>query len=475
MTIGKLVLCLSIVDGLDPQKRAVQEALASIDTKKDNIIFIGFSPTSQKHIQNIIPSEYLDKFYPDTVYLEKDTLRLICGPSTKVVIFNHLVDESSPKERIRLIMQLLHAGINIFASASLAFFELCKDELKDIANIQSKNFFIPTSFYKYINRVILINNFNEIANSENNCDIKNLLATSPEKNLNDRLINMAFVLATHIHYHNKNYSADIANKSYNYVAPKSFKSKFSNILQSFFKSLSTFPQTAKRKTIYMGEGLIHAAIAIFCAVFLTTITDSHTNILFIFFICAIAINIVTYSWLPILISIVLSISLTLSYITIESLNLHMTLKLFSVGLCILLFCLMWRNKRTLLKQTAELAQKETRFKFLHDYSESLATATSVEEIYKISQQYFNSVFNLEIILILQNPHTLKTSQVITPTSNTMIHESEIDMNIKQFNLDHYGEYELILLASDSIEFGWLGTKPTQNNKESNMIDPTLLN
>lgn len=475
MTIGKLVLCLSIVDGFDPQKRSVQEALSNIDTKKDNIIFIGFSPASQKYLQDIIPSEYLDKFYPDTVYLEKDTLRLICGPSTKVVIFNHLVDKTSPKERIRLIIQLLHAGINVFASASLAFFELCKDELKDLTNSQNKTFFIPASFYKYINRILLINNFNEIANSKNDCDIKQLLANSPEKNLNDRLTNMAFVLATHIHYHNKNYSGDIISKSYNYVAPKNFTSRFLNAFRNLLTLLSNFSQTAKRKTIYMGEGLTHSVIATFCALFLTTITPPNTNILFIFLICAVAVNIVTYSWLPIFLSIVLSISVTLPYITIERLNIYMPLKLASIGLCILLFYLMWKNKRTLLAQKEELKKKETRFKFLHDYSESLATATSVEEIYKISQQYFNSVFNLEIILILQNPHTLKTSQVITPKSNTIIHESELDVSIKQFNLDHYGQYELILLAADSIEFGWIGTKPLQTTEEQNTLDPTLLN
>ena len=63
MIRGKLTLYLSIVDGTEPQKRSVQDAIATINTKKENILFVGFSDAFQNEIRGELPPLYQDKFF----------------------------------------------------------------------------------------------------------------------------------------------------------------------------------------------------------------------------------------------------------------------------------------------------------------------------------------------------------------------------------------------------------------------------
>ncbi len=134
---------------------------------------------------------------------------------------------------------------------------------------------------------------------------------------------------------------------------------------------------------------------------------------------------------------------------------------------------MLQNKRIIFQQKEELRKKETRFSFLYKYTETLAAAENVDEIFHISEEYFKTAFNLKIILILQNAHTLKTEQIITSTSNTLVEESEDNLAIQQFNSDQYGDYEFVPLIADPVELGWIGTKSIDHSKQG--LDSKLLN
>jgi hypothetical protein len=158
---GKLRLYLSIVDGTEPQQRAVRDAIATIKNKKDNILFVGFSETFQDEVLDDLLPIYHDKFFSRLLDTKKETLQLIFSSSTKAVVFNNILDHNQ-KLRLKLIIQLLNAGIDVFVPASLKHFESCSKDLKDMFNIQNNTCVIPTIFFKYIARVVIINNFNDL-------------------------------------------------------------------------------------------------------------------------------------------------------------------------------------------------------------------------------------------------------------------------------------------------------------------------
>lgn len=457
-----------MVEGIDPQKRAIQEGLSMLNPQTDNIVFIGFSSDFIASIKDTLPPQYQNNFF--TGNTEKESLRILCTPSTKVIVFNHLVDHHHPKQRIKLILQLLQAGINVFSAASLSFFDVCAQELKDFATIKNDNFLISSSFFKYISRVILISNFNETTSSSLNCPIKNLLLTAAEKNLKDRLANIAFVLATHIHYHNRNYVTESTKKSYIHSATQPFPSALKPI-RRFFNYLRDLTQNLKTKSLYPLAIFLNGIIAISCIHLISINSSNFGNLILAFLISALAVNILSDSWLLTLIMAFFAMKFMgtdLSYFT-----LHPLLKYIYLFLGTVLFYLIWRNKQTILNQKDEIAKREVRFNFLYDYMETLATANNIEEIFKVSEEYFKAAFKLEIILILQHPHTLKTQQIITPFSNTLINESENEINIKQANLDQYKDYDLTPLIAESIELGWIGTKKINSSTPS--VDPILLN
>jgi two-component system sensor histidine kinase KdpD len=134
---------------------------------------------------------------------------------------------------------------------------------------------------------------------------------------------------------------------------------------------------------------------------------------------------------------------------------------------------MLQNNRIIFQQREEVEKKENRLNFLYHYTEALATTTNVDEIFHVSQTYFKSVFKLNIILILQNPNTFKTQQIITPTTNTIIDESADELTIKQSHLEEYGDYEFLPLIQESIELGWIGIKNMSSSHSS--LDNTSLN
>ncbi|QOL20460.1 ATP-binding protein [Candidatus Bodocaedibacter vickermanii] len=472
MTSGKLTLYLSITDGAEPQKRAVKDAIATIKKKKDNILFVGFSEALQAEIQNDLPPIYKDNFFSGRLDTKKETLQLIFSSATKAVVFNNILDHHHQKFRLKLIIQLLNAGIDVFVPASLRYFALCSKELKDSFNIENNTSIIPSSFFKYISRVILINNFDDSSSPENtNCPIKDFLETNTDLNIRGRLANMAFILATHINYHSRYRLAAEEHRRYTHLTSTTLTSLINRALQ-IRKKMTNVISTLKIKIFNIFASLMNILIAFFCTMLFTTVDADYDKILMVFLTSAIMLNLIVYSLLPTIISILFGVSLTLYAPEFIKSDSDVLLKNIGLFIGIFLFYIMIQNKKIIFQQKDELSNKESRFNLLYKYTETLATATSIDEIFRISEKYFKATFNIDIILILQNPYTLKTQRVITSTSNTIIDESTDDISTKQFKMDQYEAYDFRPLISDSVELGWLGTKiitPEQS------LDPILLN
>lgn len=464
MQQGNLTLCLSILEGEEPQRRSIEEALAQGNSLTDNIVFIGFSPTFQKSIQKIIPPQHHDNFFRENLENRPEILSRILKSSTKTVVFNHVLGSHRKKDRINLILQLLNAGINVFTSASLACFEFYRQELKDYIRTRSKNPIIPTSFFKYISRVILVNNFNDTSEETIDYPIRELLSTSSEKNYKERLTNMAFVLATHINYHNSHMISD----QHSTPCIHNFPKKMTPLAEGKIKlqeKISSLGKLLRKQSFDIISAMINILIGFFCSHLLSP-GLSNPSLLIFFLLCAFVFNVINYSFLPILISLLFSIGLKSYYVDFQLLGNEKFLTTSGLFIGLFLFYIVLQNNRILFQQKHEVEKKEMRFNSLYKYTETLATAANLEEIFHISQKYFSSTFKVEIILMLQNPQTLKTYQIITASKNKFVEESADDLMIKQAALEEYAEYEFIPLLADSIELGWIGI--------SNPIDPNLI-
>jgi K+-sensing histidine kinase KdpD len=455
VTIGKLTLCLSVIEGEDPQRRSIEEAMAAINPSKETLMFIGFTSQFKEKIQSVIPTQYHDNFFCGNIEKHPEILNRILKSSTKAVVFNHIFDHYYKQDRLKLILQLLNAGIDVFTSASLACFELARHDLKDIISLKHTKYLVPTSFFKYISRVILINNFNDAEPQSADCPIRNILATTSEKNLKERLTNMTFVLATHINYQNRHMLSDKDVKPYTHTFPK----KIAPILGKTIKvrkEISDLWHKVKQQSFNITACLMNVIVAFFCAHLLSPSTLTNTKLLAFFFTCAFIINLITYSFFSALIGVLFSIGLNFYYLDFHALRKEALIGNLGGFLGFFLLYIIIQNNRIIFQQREELDKKETRFNSLYNYTETLATAANLEEIFHISQQYFFSAFKVEIILILQNLHTLKTQQIITPTSNTIVEQSADELITKQANLDKYGDYEFLPLLTDSVELGWIG-------------------
>lgn len=478
MTLGKLTLYLSIVDGVEPQRRSVHDAISTIKRKNENILFIGFSEVFQYEIRNDLPPIYQDKFFSERLDTKKETLKLIFSSTTKAVVFNNIFDPHHKKFRIKLILQLLNAGIDVFVSTSLKYFALCSKELKETFNVENNTCMIPSSFFKHISRVILINNFDDLQLQESTpCPIKDFLTTHPNPNIRKRLANIALILATHINYHNRNELPPEKHRRYTHLDSKTlgFFIKRATKIQ---KKISLTILSLRIKTFDILSSLMNILNAFFCTMLFTTIKADayYDKLLMVFLTSAIVLNLIIYSFLPTVISVIFAISLILcvpDFIKSDPNNLLKSTGLF-IG--IFLFYIMIQNIKIIFQQKKATESKEVNCRNIYKYTETLATATNPDEIFHISEKHFGSTFNLEIILILQNPYTLKAQRIITSNSNTVIEDSTDGLSGKQVAINQYETYDFTPLIADSIELGWIGMKRIDSDQPTDLpIDCILLN
>ncbi|KIM06943.1 MAG: hypothetical protein KU29_07930 [Sulfurovum sp. FS06-10] len=458
MIRGKLTLYLSIVDGIRPQQRAIEDAItATKNSKKENVFFLGFSDTLYKSLKVDLPSAFKEKFIIRNFDKKKETFHLIFSSSTKAIVFNHIYDYKHQTDRVKLILQMLNAGIEVYMPASLKDFALCSRELQEYLAFKNNDFLIPNSFFKHISRVVLVNNFDDADHADTNCTLKEYLTIHPEKKIQERLSSMALMLATHINYHK--------HSSLTHGKGTSYKHNTSGTFTSFLKRFNQASKTAvgffsklRINTFDITSSLLNVIIAFSCTQFLVTNSVNYQKILIVCLTCAITFNLITYSIVSTLASIVFSIALNLHTPDFSSKNPDGLLQNMGLFMGIFLAYIVIQHKKIISQLKVELSNKESRFDFLHTYTETLSSATNIEEIFKISENYFHSAFSINIILILQDHYTLRTHRIITSTSNTTIEDSCEDSVIKQASLDQYGEYEFTQLASDSVELGWLGMK-----------------
>lgn len=471
MTKAKLTLYLSIIDGIDPQKRALQDAVASINKKREKVLFIGFPESVQPLLKKHIHNSYHDRFLRGRLDKDKETLHLIFNSSTKAVVFDNIIDHQHKKDRLKLILQLLNAGINVFVSASVKHFSLCNEELKETFNIHINEPLVPNSFFKYIARVILVNNFEDPHQTDSNCPIKDLITTSSEKNIRGRLANMAFILATHINYHSKHLSIEEKNTQYTHISSQKLSSFIKRVRR--LRNPVEYVYINTKKNIFNIFSSFITVIGAFLFAQLIGVDQAHyNNILIIFLTCSMVINLICYSFLPTLFSVMLAIFLTVYATDFGMLNANILLKEIGLVSGLLLCYIVLQNNKIIFQQKAELINKESRFNFLYLYTEALATSSNIDEIFRVSEQYFKNTFKLEIMLILQDPYTIKTKHIITPTSNSIIEDTSETFTINSHNVDQYGQYEFTPLVADSVELGWIGMKASNLNP---LLDPILLN
>ncbi|MDP3641239.1 MAG: histidine kinase dimerization/phospho-acceptor domain-containing protein, partial [Alphaproteobacteria bacterium] len=470
MTLGKLTLYLSILDGAEPQKRAVKDAIATIKKKKDTILFVGFSEPIQAELRGDLPPVYQDKFLSGHLDTKKETLQLIFSSATKAVVFNNILNHRHQKFRLKLIIQLLNAGIDVFVPASLRYFALCSKELKDSFNIENNTSIIPSSFFKHISRVILINNFDDSSFVENTpSPIKDFLEKNTDLNIRERLASMVFILATHINYHSRYRLAADEHRRHTHLTSTTLTSFINRALQ-IREKMTRMVSTLKIKTFNIFASFTNVLIAFFCTMLFATNGD-YDIALMVFLTSAVILNVIVYSLLPAILSILFGVSVALYTPEFIKYNSDILLKNIGLFIGVFLFYIMIQNKKIIAQQKEGNSNKESRLTLLYKFTETLATATNIDEIFRISENYFKSTFNIDTILILQNPHTLKTERVITSTSNTIIEESNDELSTTKYKMDQYEDYDFRPLTSDSIELGWLGTKTITPDQS---LDPILL-
>ncbi len=472
MKQGKLTLYLSIVDGVAPQKRAIQDAISSLNKKSENLLFIGFSESSQAELKKNLPKTYRNKFLRGRIDKDQKSLHLIFNSSTKAVVFNNIIDHQQKKDRIKLIMQLLNAGINTFVPASIKHFAMCNNELKETFNIPVSEPLIENSFFKYISRVVLVNNFEDSSDDDfQDCPLKTLIRTGTEKNILGRLVNMAFILATHINYHSKHLSIEEKNTNYSHVSSQGAFS-FIKKIQRLSKSSRHLYTKLSKNAFNVSSSCIPIIGSFFLAQNIST-NDSHYNSLLLsFLILSSILNLVTYSLVPAVVSIAFAIVLSVIMPDFHDVTTNFLLKGIGLFTGLFLFYVMIQNNKIIFQQKDELLNKEARFNILYLYTEALATTTGTDEIFRISQQYFQKTFKLNIILILQDPSNHSKKHIITPTSNSVIESSSETFSIQDLNSDQFAAYDFTPLVADSVELGWIGMKAANLNP---LLDPTLLN
>jgi K+-sensing histidine kinase KdpD len=469
VTTGKLTLYLSIVDGSEPERRAVKDAVATIKKKDENVLFVGFSESFQEEIRDDLPPVYQGKFFGGRFDTKQETLQLIFSSATKAVVFNNILDHQQ-NLRLKLIIQLLNAGIDVFVPASLMRFSLCSKELKDTFGENSTNI-IPNSFFKYISRVILINNFDDSSSEETiPCPIKDYLKVNTDLKLRERLAHMAFILATHINCHSRDELSSEEYRRDTYLT--STLNFFIKRAKQTHEKAANILSKLRIKAFNILASLINVLVAFFCTMIFTTNAADYDKVLMIFLLSVIMLNLIIYSLLPTIISILFAVSLILYAPEFIRAGPDVLLKNIGLFIGLFLFYIMIQNRKIINQQKEEISRKESRFNLLYTYTETLATATNIDEIFRISEKYFNSTFNMDVILILQNPYTLKTQRIITSTSNTIVEDTFDERSSKQFTMDQYEAYNFIPLISDSIEMGWIGMKTLTTNQP---VDSILLN
>ena len=468
----KLTLYLSIIDGITPQRRAIHDAIESIDKKKQTLFFIGFSELAQSILKKDIPESYHQQFLQGKLDTNKETLHLIFNSSTKAVVFNSIIDVSHQKDRLKLILQLLNAGINVFVIGSVKNFSLCSQELKETYNVRIKEPLIPNSFFKYISRVILVNNFDDSSDVYNDdCPIKVLINTYAEKNIREKLSNMAFVLATHINHESKHFSDDEKKTLYSHTSFNGL-AKYIKIFQSSIEHIKSIWLVLKNNAFDAFSSTIPILASFFLAQYIATNESNYNGLLIFFCTASFALNALIFSsFFSALFSVAYAVILSLYMPEFNDINNLYSQKVIGLFIGLFLFYVILQNNKIVLQQKDELFNKETRLEYLYLYTEALATSPNTEEIFRISALYFNNTFKLDIILVLQDPYTITTKHIITPTSNIILENTDEAFTINQL-ADHYKQHEFITLIADSVELGWIGMKSDTPNHR---IDPVLLN
>ncbi|MDP3936011.1 MAG: histidine kinase dimerization/phospho-acceptor domain-containing protein, partial [Alphaproteobacteria bacterium] len=338
-------------------------------------------------------------------------------------------------------------------------------------NIKNNPLIIPNSFFKYISRVILINNFDDSSSQENTpCPIRDFLKTNTDANTKGRLSNMAFILATHINYHGRAGVTSEKVRRYTYLTSTTLNSFIKKVIQ-IPGTIATVGSNLRANAFNIFASILNILIAFFGTMISTPIEADYHKILIVFLTSSIILNLIIYSLLPTLISTIFGVTLILYAPNFIKPGPDALSKVIGLFIGIFLFYIMIQNKKIIFQQKEELSDKESRFNLLYNYTETLATATNIDEIFRISEKYFKSTFNIDIILILQNPYTLQTQKIITSTSNTIIEDSSDALSTKQFNMDQYVSYDFKPLISNSVELGLLGTKIINPDQP---LDPILL-
>lgn len=473
MIKGKLTLYLSIVDGIDPQKRALQDAIASIKkNKKDTLLFIGFSESLKILLKKDLPHAHRNKFLDGRVDKDKETLHLIFNSSTKAVVFNKIIDYHQKKDKLKLILQLLNAGINVYVPASLKNFELCNEELKKTFKIEIDAPLVPNTFFKYISRVILVSNYEESFELDHhNCPLKAVIISNPDINSKGRLANMVFILATHINYHSKHFSIEEKNTQYTHVSSQSSFSYLKK-LQKIRTGLRYLYSRLKKNLFNISSSFIPILGSFFLAQNIGMNNNHYYNLLIFFLIWSAVLNLVTYSLIPTAVSVAFAVILSLYMPAFSDITPNFLLKGIGLFTGLFLFYVMLQNKKIIFQQKNELYNKEARLNFLYLYTEALATSSNHDEIFRISEQYFKNTFKLDIILVLQDPNSITKKHIITPSSNSVIQNPHEPFTLDQLNTPQYAQYEFTPLMADSVELGWIGMKAANLNP---LLDPILLN
>lgn len=466
MLAGSLIVSIGLTKGLTPLKRSIAELPLMQDNQRKKVFYIGNSKELIRYTKSLI-----DNKKDLTIFSQKLTqnhIQDVFNTSTKCVIFEGLdAKESLSIDVLKLIPQLLEAGIKVLTSANIDNFTIAQNELQKRLHIKPAAFQIPTSFLRYISRVIVVRNIEQADNDEGLDEQKQEL-----------LSHIAFMIATHINTHNLYRLSPLNNQrktTFNEQKTALRKPYFLRKLISFcMRKLSLF-QSYSNQLIF---SLVNMLVAF---VIFKALSDIHqNNSINIFYLLAVAtvlLNFIVFSFYSASASLLFGIAIYLLDIVFYDSTANILMISIILFLSLTIAHLSIKNHRIIEKQRGELREKTWLWDALNAYTETLTTASSIKEIFNLSLEYFNNILHADIILVLDSLEPNGSYQIITSKGEIVIANIPHDAFQKTY-LEKYPDYHFLpLLSKDSLSLGYVAIKPLASENATLPLekDNVLLN
>lgn len=457
-------MSIGLVKTGEALSRSILELSSLSLSPKSKVFFIGSNKNliSQAKDQMAYKSNLL--ILPRTP--NKAQIQKLFNTETKAVIIEDLTpsNDSIYIDILKLIPQMLEAGINVLTTAYIGDFAIAEKKMNNQLRIAPNKYKIPDTFLHYISRVIVVNNLKpdltaELTNSQEQKDISQV----------------AFVIATHInHIHRKYILNTQNNKVFHLQEKEKVEKKRFQCLQKPRECLIQI-----KRYIYVNQLTIMPTLTAIVMAFLTSeiigfIYPKTAHLVSIVLLASTAIvNFAIYPFIPSLMAFLLGILLHLLGMLFPQI---IPLAILSLIMVITIFYLATQNKKLVEKEFQEINDKTRRWDTLNAYAETLLMASTIKEIFTLSSDYFRKTLGLDIVLALEPSKSENTCQVLTTHEDIVLSNTSMTKTREECQNKYSQHTFLPLLYQDEESLGYVGIKHiTARSAETIKKDETLLN